>query len=136
MKSPIPHEARRIDNTLMVRLTIRCHPLVPVDADELERWLELEVHDLRADAPQGIIRLSRLQSADLNVGWLIELEIPEGQPLLARDRLVAALRDMNLLGLQPTVLGPIDLSEWSPPIDNRVPVVRSPVHSANGDLDW
>ena len=64
MKSPIPHEARRIDNTPMVQLTIRCHPLVPVDADELERWLELEVHDLRADAPQGIIRLSRLQSAD------------------------------------------------------------------------
>jgi hypothetical protein len=48
----------------MVQLAIRCHPRVPLSADELEGWLELEVKDLRAQA----------------------------------------LRDMRLLGLQPTLL--------------------------------
>jgi hypothetical protein len=101
----------------MVQLTIRCHPLVPVAAEELERWLELEVHELRADAPEGTIRLSRLTQAlertDLGIGWLLELDLPEGQPLLSRDRLAEVLRDMHLLGLQPTVMAPLDLTEWT-----------------------
>jgi hypothetical protein len=59
----------------MVQFTVRCHPVVPVATDELERWLELEVHELRAEAPQGTIRLSRLtqtlQGAGLDIGWLL-----------------------------------------------------------------
>jgi hypothetical protein len=107
----------------MVQLTIRCHPLVPVAAEELERWLELEVHELRADAPEGTIRLSRLtqalESTDLGIGWLLELDLPEGQPLLSRDRLAEVLRDMHLLGLQPTVMAPMDLAEWTSQEDDR-----------------
>ena len=44
----------------MVQLAIRCHPRVPVSADELERWLEQQVNELRAEAPHATVRLSRL----------------------------------------------------------------------------
>jgi hypothetical protein len=98
----------------MVQITIRCHPRVPISSDELERWLEQQVDGLRAEAPQGTIRLSRLTqglpSSDVDIGWLLELELPEEDPLLERNRLAEALRDMRLLGLQPTLLAPLDLS--------------------------
>ena len=117
MKAPIARMRNGVDNSSMVQLTIRCHPVVPVETEELERWLDLEVHELRADAPEGTIRLSRLtqtlKSVDLGIGWLLELELPEGQPLLSRDRFAEVLRDMHLLGLQPTVLTPVDQSELS-----------------------
>ena len=94
----------------MVQLAIRCHPRVPIAADELEGWLELEVQDLRAQAPHATIRLSRLTQcradAQLDIGWLIELELDPTEPLLAGDRLPRALTDMRLLGLQPTLLTP------------------------------
>ena len=94
----------------MVQLAIRCHPRVPVSPDELEGWLELEAKDLRAQAPHATIRLSRLTQgrtdAHLDIGWLIELELDPTEPLLAGDRLPQALRDMRLLGLQPTLLAP------------------------------
>ncbi len=96
----------------MVQLAIRCQPRVPVSADELRGWLELEVHELRKAAPHGTVRLSRLTqggpSADLEIGWLIELELTDEEPLLAGQRLADALRDMRLLGLEPTVLAPRD----------------------------
>ena len=94
----------------MVQLAIRCHPCAPVSADELEVWLEQQVCELRAEAPQATVRLSRLThggpSSDLQIGWLIEMELAEGEPLLGGQRLAESLRDMRLLGLQPTLLGP------------------------------
>ena len=94
----------------MVQLAIRCHPRVPISPDELEGWLELEVKHLRAQAPRATVRLSRLtqgrSDAPLDIGWLIELELDPNEPLLAGDRLHDALRDMRLLGLQPTLLTP------------------------------
>jgi hypothetical protein len=99
----------------MVQLTIRCHPRVPVSTDELEQWLEQQVDQLRADAPQGTVRLSRLTqglpNVDIDIGWLVELELPEGDPLLTRDRLADALRDMRMLGLQPTLLVPQEITQ-------------------------
>ena len=77
-----------------------------------EHWLEQQVDHLRAEAPQATVRLSRLTQgapgADLEIGWLIELELAEDEPLLAGHRLADALRDMRLLGLQPTLLAPRD----------------------------
>jgi hypothetical protein len=96
----------------MLQLAIRCHPCVPISADELEPWLAKQLDELRADAPHGTLRLSRLTQGapDLGLenGWLIELDLPEGEPLLAGNRLANALRDMRLLGLQPTLLAPQD----------------------------
>jgi hypothetical protein len=94
----------------MLQLAIRCHPCVPVSADELEPWLEKQLDQLRVDVPHGTLRLSRLTQGapdlDLENGWLIELDLPEGEPLLTGRRLADALRDMRLLGLQPTLLAP------------------------------
>jgi hypothetical protein len=100
----------------MIQLAIRCHPRVPVSAEELEQWLKQQVDHLRAEAPQGTVRLSRLTqelpSVDIDIGWLLELELPEGERLLGRDRLADALMDMRLLGLEPTLLAPHELSYW------------------------
>lgn len=97
----------------MVQLAIRCHPCVPVSARELERWLQREVDDLRAAAPRATVRMSRLtqgrRDAGLAAGWLVELELREGEPLLAGDQLLEILREMRLLGLQPTLLAPRDV---------------------------
>jgi hypothetical protein len=96
----------------MVQLAIRCHPRVPVEADELEGWLERQVDDLRAEAPRATVRLLRLTQSrpdtNLDVGWLVELQLDEGETLLAAGRLADALRDMRLLGLEPTLLAPRD----------------------------
>jgi hypothetical protein len=94
---------------------IRCHPAVPVSVDELEPWLQEQVDELRADRPEGTVRLSRLTqglpSGDLDIGWLLELDLPTGESPPVRDRLAELLRDMRLLGLQTTLLAPHDLSE-------------------------
>ena len=94
----------------MVQLAIRCYPRLPVAAEELEGWLERQVEELRAKAPHAGVRLSRLTQsrpdAEVDVGWLIELDLAEDDPLLAGHRLADALRDMRLLGLQPTLLVP------------------------------
>jgi hypothetical protein len=83
---------------------------VPVSGDELEGWLERQVGELRAAAPHGIFRLSRLTqggpSTDLDIGWLVELELADDEPLLGGQLLADSLRDMRLLGLQPTLLAP------------------------------
>ena len=94
----------------MTQLAIRCHPYAPVAADELERWLEQETDALRADAPHAIVRVSRLTQArddgELYVGWLVELDLPDGEMSFSEAQLANALRDMRLLGLQPTLLAP------------------------------
>lgn len=91
---------------------IRCHPCAPVATEELERWLERHVDELRASAPKSIVRLSRLTQhgpdTDLYAGWLVEVELGDGdgeQPF-GPCRLADTLRDMRLLGLEPTLLAP------------------------------
>jgi hypothetical protein len=114
--TPIPARASAVDNQGMVQFAIRCHRYVPVDVDELEHWFEQQILDLRTDAPDGTVRLSRLTqhlpSRELDIGWLLEVEVPETQSALARDRLLVAVRDMRLLGLQPTLLTPFGVAEW------------------------
>ena len=94
----------------MTQLAIRCHPCAPVAPDELEQWLERQTEVMRAGAPHAIVRLSRLAQArdngDLHIGWLVELDLPDGEMPLTETQLADALRDMRLLGLQPTLLAP------------------------------
>jgi hypothetical protein len=106
--TPIPAATRGGHDRRMVQLAIRCHPCAPVSADELEGWLVRHVDELRAAAPQATLRLSRLTQGgpgtDLNIGWLVELELADDEPLLSGQLLADSLRDMRLLGLQPTLL--------------------------------
>jgi hypothetical protein len=94
----------------MVKFAIRCHRGVPVPASELERWLDQQVCQLRTDAPRGTIRLSRLTQAmpsgDSSIGWLLEFELSDSERGRAQEHLVESMRDMRLLGFQPTLLAP------------------------------
>ncbi|MDQ3759521.1 MAG: hypothetical protein M3331_06240 [Actinomycetota bacterium] len=102
----------------MLRLSIRCHPCVPVAADQLEQWLSCQVAELRSDVPHGTVRLSRLTqhlpSSDVPIGWLLELELFEADSDRVHLRILDALRDMRLLGLQLTVMAPVDWSGYRP----------------------
>jgi hypothetical protein len=113
--TPIPADPHAPDNRNVVELAIRCHPCVPVSADELEGWLEQQLVELRTTAPRGIVRLSRLTqerpNRNIDIGWLIELELHPSEAPLTRERLGEALRDMRLLGLQPQVLAPLGSTE-------------------------
>jgi hypothetical protein len=92
-----------------MQVAIRCHPYAPVASDELEGWLGREVDGIRQAAPDATVRLMRLSQAlsagRVAVGWLIELEGLRGEAALTDLQLDALLRDMRLLGLQPTLLG-------------------------------
>jgi len=94
----------------MDQFAIRCLPRVPVAGEELERWLERELEELRHDMPLGTIRLSRLTeplpTTDVEIGWLIEFDLPPDQSQDDRVRLASMLRDLRLLGFQPTLLAP------------------------------
>jgi hypothetical protein len=92
-----------------MQIAIRCHPYAPVASGELEEWLAREVEGIRAAAPDATVRLMRLSQAlsagRIAVGWLIEVEGLRGEVALTDIQLDAVLRDMRLLGLQPTLLG-------------------------------
>lgn len=106
----------------MAKLAIRCHPFAPGAHDELEAWLEEQAHQLRCVDHQAIIRVSRLTqglpSGDLGIGWVLELELVDESSSLSTtlaDELAETIRDMRLLGLQPTTLAPVQLSDWPAP---------------------
>jgi hypothetical protein len=104
----VPAGSDDVDPEATVQLALRCLPRIPVAAEEVEHWLEHELEELRRHLPQGTIRLSRLMqalpTADVGIGWLIELELPEAQPLPRWYSVASVLRDLRLLGLQPTLL--------------------------------
>jgi hypothetical protein len=90
-----------------MQLAIRCHPCTPVTTTEVDDWLRAEVERLRDETPHTALRLLRLSQAfptgDAEVGWLIELDAAGGAPPLDEDGLAQILRDLRLLGLQPTL---------------------------------
>jgi hypothetical protein len=92
----------------MVQQAIRSRPCAPVPTDDPE-GLEQQVDEPRAAAPQAPVRPSHLtragQSANLEIGSL-ELQLADGEPLLAGQRLANAPRDMRRLGLQPMRVAP------------------------------
>jgi hypothetical protein len=112
MLRPIARGALEGDHAAMVQLAIRCQPHAPVSTDELKDWLSRQVDGLRAGAPHAIVRLLRLTQggpdADLEAGWLVEVELPAADAPLGGHWLADAVRDMRMLGLQPTLLAPLD----------------------------
>ena len=64
-----------VETEAMAKVTILCHPVTPVPPAELEDWLELQLDQLRSNAPV-IARVSRLTQAlptsEVAAGWLIE----------------------------------------------------------------
>ena len=92
----------------MSQIAVRCHPLAPVASEELQKWLTAEIKRLREDAPDAAIRLLRLSQpgpeGEIAVGWQIELGITPPVPPLDEDSLGELVRDLRLLGLQPSVL--------------------------------
>lgn len=105
----------------MIQLAIRCHSCVPVEAVELEDWFADQVDALREANPAAAIRLTRLTQklpdSEVDAGWLLELEVPEESLLAGTDSVAEDLadifRDMRFLGLEPRVLAPVSLSDWS-----------------------
>jgi hypothetical protein len=108
------------DTEGMTRFTILCHPSTPVAPTELEDWLVPQLDQLRSSAPV-IVRMSRLiqslPSSQVAGGLLIEVELTDESHPVDHDQLSAsvadAIRDMRLLGMQPLLLFPHDLSELS-----------------------
>src|SRR5688500_9768927 len=92
----------------MGQLAIRLHPVSPVSGDDVDTWLRDEVERLREGAPQAARRALRLRqplpSGETDVGWLIEVDPVGGTQPLGEDELTRMLRDLRLLGLQPTLL--------------------------------
>ena len=100
----------------MSRLAIRCDPQAAVAADEVECWLKGQVERFRAASPRASVRLHRLTATEAAAGrgWLIELDnTAEGDPI-DRDNIDAALGDMRLLGLRPTLLLTLESSDVRP----------------------
>jgi hypothetical protein len=97
-------------------LTILCHPCTPVAPSELEDWLQGQVDRLRASPPELIVRFCRLShelpESEIAAGWLIQVELigesrrDRGQ---LSDVLADVVTDMRFLGMQPTVLVPLDI---------------------------
>jgi hypothetical protein len=123
---PISITPLAVDNRLMSQVAIRCHPCVPVSTAELSGWLEEQVGGLREDVPEGTIRLSHLTQArptgELDIGWLVELDLPDGASFLSGARCATLLRDLQLLGLQPTVLTALDPLDVAVPSHRHLPV--------------
>jgi hypothetical protein len=82
-----------------MHLTIRCHPCAPAAAADIEGWLERALADGTGVSGARLLRISqRLPSGREAVGWLIDVEADD------EDDLQTLVRDMRLLGLEPTVL--------------------------------
>ena len=137
MLTPISADLVCIQDGRMVQLAIRCHPGVPISIDELEGWLEGQVDELRAEAPHATIRLSRLTQSgprtEISIGWLVEIEMAERDRPLSGRWLTDALRDMRLLGLQPTVLAPREASQ--PSSTSLTPLVSGHAASRSAAAD-
>jgi hypothetical protein len=96
-RSPDSHEAQRPSHGVAARPGLAGCTLTPIAAGlaAAQAWSMVQLA-IRCHPRIPI-------SSDELEGWL---ELDPNEPLLAGDRLPQALRDMRLLGLQPTLLTP------------------------------
>lgn len=110
----------------MSQIAVRCHPFAPVASEELQRWLTAEIDRLRIDVPEAAIRLLRLSQpgpeGEIEVGWQIELGVTPPASPLDEQSLGELLRDLRLLGLQPSVLQTERSGSGSPGLPSVTPV--------------
>ena len=107
-------------------LLIRCRSCTPASTVELTGWIEDKVAQLSTSTPQAAVRLTRLvqdlPTATLDDGWLIEIRLEGEHEEEHSDSLTASLeeilRDMRILGLDPTLLVPETL-----PLGDEEPVL-------------
>jgi hypothetical protein len=114
--------ADRWDIGPMSCLTVRCRSCTPTSAGELTEWLEDKIAELREGTPGLLVRFTRLvqdlPGTTADDGWLIELELPgereDGPFTLLMSSLRDTLRDMRVLGFDPTLLVPVSLPFGEP----------------------
>lgn len=112
-------------------LIVRCRSCTPASAGELTEWLEDKVAELREGTPGLLARLTRLAQdlpgATVDDGWLLEFELPREREDSAFTLLMSALgetlRDMRVLGFDPTLLVPV-----SPPLGEPITASASFSH--------
>jgi hypothetical protein len=103
-------------------LIVRCRSCTPTSAAELTDWLEAKAAELREGTPGLVVRLTRLAqdlpSATVDDGWLLEVELPgvekDGPFTMLMSSLEEIIRDMRVLGLDPTLLVPVNLPFGGP----------------------
>jgi len=123
IEAPMVGRAGIAENRSMSQIAVRCHPYAPVATESLQKWLREEVKRLRKSVPGASIRLLRLSQpgpeAEIEVGWQIEIGGPLNQSPLDDESLAELLRDLRLLGLQPSVLGEKGTLDRDPKSERR-----------------
>lgn len=105
-------------------LVVHCRSCTPASNVELTDWLEEKVTELRQGTPRLLVRLTRLvqdlPEATVDDRWLIEAELqgerPQGPFTSLMASLTEILREMRILGLDPTLLVPVRLPFGEAPL--------------------
>jgi DNA-binding MarR family transcriptional regulator len=91
----------------MATILIRCTGGTDIPADALAGWLEPQISRIDNQVRVTALRLAALEHVDefsaQPAGWLVELDVANGQVGHAEVFLAEILSDMRLLGLRPAV---------------------------------
>jgi hypothetical protein len=88
----------------MASILIRCTGGTDIPADALADWLELRLPRIDNKIRVTALRLEHVDDpSGHRVGWLVELDVADGDLAHAEDFLAEILGDMRLLGLRPSV---------------------------------
>jgi hypothetical protein len=92
------------DDRGMASILIRCTGGTDIPADALADWLEPQLSRIDNKVRVTALRLEHVDDFSGHpAGWLVELDVAEGDLAHAEDFLAQILTDMRLLGLRPAV---------------------------------
>jgi hypothetical protein len=105
----------------MASILIRCTGGTDIPADALADWLEPQVSRIDNKVRVTALRLEHVDDFSGHpAGWLVELDVADGDLAHAEDSLAEILTDMRLLGLRPAVfLASGAGTAQSPHVDER-----------------